>query len=119
MIVFQGDRDTTVAPANAAALLGSWTRTATAEVTEGPGWTRRAYRDHDGRVLAEWWTVHRLGHAWSGGSPEGSFAAPDGPDASAEMVRFFHDQAGGDGSGNGRGLLTLPRPRWRPTRRQS
>jgi poly(hydroxyalkanoate) depolymerase family esterase len=110
LIVFQGGRDTTVAPANAAALLGPWSRTATAEVAEGPGWTRRAYRDRDGRVVAEWWTVHALGHAWSGGSPEGSFADPDGPDASAELVRFFNGQAGGGDSGGGRGRLALPRP---------
>jgi poly(hydroxyalkanoate) depolymerase family esterase len=109
-IVFQGGRDTTVAPANAAALLGPWTRTATAEVTEGSGWTRRAYRDREGRVTAEWWTVHRLGHAWSGGNPEGSFADPDGPDASAELVRFFDDQAGGGVTEGGRRRLALPRP---------
>ena len=110
LIVFQGGRDTTVAPANAAALLGPWSRTATAEVTDGPGWTRRAYRDREGRVVAEWWTVHRLGHAWSGGSPDGSFADPDGPDASAELVRFFNDQAGEGVTGGGRGRLALPRP---------
>jgi poly(hydroxyalkanoate) depolymerase family esterase len=109
LIVFQGGRDATVAPANAAALLGPWSRTTTAEVVEGPGWTRRAYRDRDGKVVAEWWTVHRLGHAWSGGSPRGSFADPDGPDASAELVRFFHAQAG-DSSEGGRGRLALPRP---------
>jgi poly(hydroxyalkanoate) depolymerase family esterase len=110
LIVFQGGRDTTVAPANAAALLGPWAKTAAAEVTDGPGWTRRAYRDRAGRVTAEWWTVHRLGHAWSGGSPDGSFADPDGPDASAELVRFFNDQAGGGVSEGGRGRLALPRP---------
>jgi poly(hydroxyalkanoate) depolymerase family esterase len=99
LIVFQGGRDATVSPANAAALLGPWSRTARAEATEGAGWTRRVYRDGDGRVVAEWWTVHQLGHAWSGGSPQGSFTDPAGPDASAELVRFFSDQPGGDGRG--------------------
>jgi poly(hydroxyalkanoate) depolymerase family esterase len=103
LIVFQGDRDTTVAPANAAALLGPWTATATPEVAGGPGWTRRVYRDQNGRVVAEWWSVHQLGHAWSGGSPEGSFTDPAGPDASAELVRFFHDRSGG-GQDRPRGL---------------
>jgi poly(hydroxyalkanoate) depolymerase family esterase len=112
LIVFQGGRDTTVTPANAAALLGPWSATATAKVSEGPGWTRRTYRDRDGRVVAEWWTVHQLGHAWSGGSPQGSYTDPDGPDASAELVRFFRDQPGGDDAwgGRGRGRLALPRP---------
>jgi poly(hydroxyalkanoate) depolymerase family esterase len=94
LIVFQGDRDTTVAPVNAAALLGPWSATAEPEVVQGRDWTRRVYRDRDGRVLAEWWSVHQLGHAWSGGSPEGSFTDPAGPDASAELVRFFHERSG-------------------------
>jgi poly(hydroxyalkanoate) depolymerase family esterase len=97
LIVFQGDHDSTVAPVNAEALLAGWHRTAEAEVAAGPGWTRRVYRGRDGRVVAEWWTIHGLGHAWSGGSPHGSYTDPRGPDASAELVRFFGDQPGGSG----------------------
>jgi poly(hydroxyalkanoate) depolymerase family esterase len=95
LLVFQGGRDTTVAPVNAEALLAPWSRTAAAETATGPGWTRRVYRDGAGQVAAEWWTVHQLGHAWSGGSPDGSYTDPAGPDASAELVRFFLDQPGG------------------------
>jgi poly(3-hydroxybutyrate) depolymerase len=94
LLVFQGGRDTTVAPVNAEALLPPQARTATPERTTGPGWDRRVYRDGAGRVAAESWTVHQLGHAWSGGSPRGSYTDPTGPDASAEVVRFFRDQPG-------------------------
>ena len=85
-----------MAPVNAAALLGPWSETAKPEVVQGHGWTRRIWRDRDGKVAAEWWAVHRLGHAWSGGSPDGSYTDPAGPDASAELVRFFRERAGGD-----------------------
>jgi poly(hydroxyalkanoate) depolymerase family esterase len=97
LIVFQGGRDTVVAPANAEALLAPW-RAAAAETSTGPGWTRRVYRDGAGPVVAEWWTVHQLGHAWSGGSPRGSYTDPSGPDASAELVRFLRDHAPGGGA---------------------
>jgi poly(hydroxyalkanoate) depolymerase family esterase len=106
LIVFQGDRDTTVAPANAAALLGPWSATSRPEVVQGRGWTRRVWRDRDGKVVAEWWAVHQLGHAWSGGSPGGTYTDPAGPDASAELVRFFRERTAGTGD-RPRGLRAL------------
>ncbi len=104
LIVFHGDRDTTVAPVNAdrliaARLKGTGIHTSgvdpqqatTTHAVDGTAhrYSRQAYRDSAGEVVAELWTIHGAAHAWSGGSPAGSYTDPRGPDASAEMVRFF------------------------------
>jgi poly(hydroxyalkanoate) depolymerase family esterase len=101
VIVFHGDRDTTVHPSNADHLLAHYraaantgkpaplVRVQRGQVPGGHAYTRAIHRDAGGRAIAERWTVHGLGHAWSGGSRPGSYTDPKGPDASAEMVRFF------------------------------
>jgi poly(hydroxyalkanoate) depolymerase family esterase len=109
LIVFHGDRDTVVAPTNADAL----TRRALDSLREAHGglrapyrrvtssglapgghtFTCTTYRDDTGRRVVEQWTVHGAVHAWSGGTPVGSYSDPRGPDASAEIVRFFLEQA--------------------------
>ncbi|WP_280153354.1 PHB depolymerase family esterase [Piscinibacter sp. XHJ-5] len=91
-IVFHGDRDTTVHPRNGDQVAAARAGAAAPEVERGPGYTRRVYRDAD-TVRAEHWTLHGVGHAWSGGSPRGSFTDPRGPDATEEMLRFFRSNA--------------------------
>lgn len=100
MIVFHGDMDGTVHPRNGHGVveqsiklhgaLGT-TIEAQSEVghTTGRNFTRDVHRNADGTVLAEHWTVHGSGHAWSGGNRRGSYTDASGPDASAEMMRFF------------------------------
>jgi poly(hydroxyalkanoate) depolymerase family esterase len=99
LIVFHGDQDAIVAPANAAGLIdhvlaaGSADRrqdvVTTGQVPGGYAYTRTCYQDLAGTALAERWTIHHGGHAWSGGVPHGSYTDPRGPDASAEFIRFF------------------------------
>ena len=93
-IVFHGDQDHTVTAANGQAIVGQALSAQTGaqlqrETTASSDSTRTVYRDAEGRVQVEDWLVHGGGHAWSGGSTKGSFTNPRGPDASAEMVRFF------------------------------
>ena len=45
----------------------------------------------DGAVLAEAWRIEGLAHAWSGGSPGGTYTDPLAPDATALMLGFFRD----------------------------
>ncbi|WP_409566360.1 alpha/beta hydrolase family esterase [Methylobacterium sp. J-070] len=100
-IVFHGDGDRTVHPVNgdqvvAQAMPDSGLAEAVSRDTSpgGMAFTRTVRSDGAGRPLLEQWVLHGAGHAWSGGSPEGSYTDPRGPDASREMVRFFLAQAG-------------------------
>lgn len=103
-IVFHGDRDTTVHPCNgdeviaqarfsssqaAAASKDGRVHVERGRVAGGREFSRKIHFDESGRCDAEHWVVHGAGHAWSGGSPKGSYTDPLGPDASKEMLRFF------------------------------
>lgn len=103
-IVFHGEEDTTVHPGNGDEVIaqtrwdaeafadsqnGNGMEVTRAEVPGGRAYTHTRHFDRNGRCDAEHWLVHGAGHAWSGGSAEGSFTDPLGPDASAQMLRFF------------------------------
>jgi poly(hydroxyalkanoate) depolymerase family esterase len=95
-IVFHGDCDTIVNPLNGDQVIAQSKAAAVLRTTvsrgEAPGeirYTRIVQADEDGRPMLEQWVLHDAGHAWSGGSPAGSYTEPRGPDASREMMRFF------------------------------
>lgn len=103
LIVFHGDRDHTVQHTNGAHIEqqardahGAQAGGADLHVSTlsgvssgGRRFSRTVYTDTEGQARIESWTLHGAGHAWSGGHASGSYTDGIGPDASAEMVRFF------------------------------
>jgi len=103
IIVFHADRDATVHPINAEQVVAQATAAAAdgdgnglrirverGQVPNGRSFSRTIVTPvNDGVSVSEHWLVHDGGHAWSGGSPAGSYTDPLGPDASGEMLRFF------------------------------
>lgn len=102
VIVFHGDRDHTVQQTNGASIVRQAQQAHAGEAGDGlhvtthagvaPGgrrFSRTVHTDARGRVRIEHWNLHGGGHAWSGGHASGSYTDGTGPDASAEMVRFF------------------------------
>jgi poly(hydroxyalkanoate) depolymerase family esterase len=99
-IVFHGDRDTTVHPINGDQVLEQSLKTTSMQkrvhrgrVSGGHAYTRTIHTDASGRGIFEHWNIHGAGHAWSGGSPAGSYTDPRGPDATREMLRFFFEHS--------------------------
>jgi len=107
VIVFHGTHDSTTTPVNAdkiirARLAAEMSQVGTAVALPRPTilqcdaagrpYTRTIHLDRAGRTIAERWLVQGAGHAWIGGDPAGSYTDPKGPNATAEMVRFFQEQ---------------------------
>ena len=95
-IVFHGDQDRTVHPRNgeqvvesALGSVGAKSQVKQGVSANGRRYTSVIHHGDAGEVLAEHWLVHGAGHAWSGGSSKGSYTDAKGPDATAEMLRFF------------------------------
>jgi len=103
LIVFHGDRDHTVQASNASAIVehareafaqrpgggALLTSRHTAQAPGGRRCTRTVYAPDGGPTHIESWLLHGAGHKWSGGDARGSYTDAKGPDASAEMLRFF------------------------------
>jgi poly(hydroxyalkanoate) depolymerase family esterase len=108
LILFHGAADQVVAVANAERLESQWVQAA-ARIAGAMQLERASSERQAGgrkinhrttrlgtQTVVESWLVEGLGHAWSGGSTDGSYTDPAGPDASAEMMRSFatHSRAG-------------------------
>jgi len=96
-IVFHGTADHTVAHSNGSQIItdtlgassGQQTQIVNQDIANGRQYTQTLTLRDTGAPLTEYWEIEGLGHAWSGGNARGSHTDPKGPDASAEMIRFF------------------------------
>ena len=106
-IVFHGDMDQTVTMQNGVEIINDAIAQSVAGCSNTPplrqcdpeqglaggrSYKRTIYVDAKGRSRVEQWLIQGAGHAWSGGSQAGSYTDSRGPDASAEMIRFFFSQ---------------------------
>jgi poly(hydroxyalkanoate) depolymerase family esterase len=94
-IVFHGDADSTVHASNGNQVIANCTGGAAnvsvrqIKTSGARSSTCSEYRDANGVLIAEQWLVQGTGHAWSGGCVAGTYTDSKGPDASAQMLRFF------------------------------
>ncbi|GLC27719.1 extracellular catalytic domain type 1 short-chain-length polyhydroxyalkanoate depolymerase [Roseisolibacter agri] len=97
LLVLHGGADATVVPANGrraaeqwAAAIGATPREPRTVPADGAtrGWQQLGWRDATGRDVVEYVEIAGLGHAWSGGSKEGTYSDATGP-AASDMVAAF------------------------------
>ncbi len=107
-IVFQGTADTIVTPINGDLVVQQWMQTdalashnnyaasfanPSHSTTENPpqshSYTLKSWNDNNGQEVQEYWLIDGAGHAWTGGSLNGTFADPQGPNISQALYSFF------------------------------
>lgn len=95
-IIFHGDADSTVHPTNGKRIADGrqdvsheTIETGKVDVAGGRNYTRTIRYDQNGIASIEHWAIAGAGHAWAGGSNDGTYTDPKGPNASAQMARFF------------------------------
>jgi poly(hydroxyalkanoate) depolymerase family esterase len=113
VIVVHGDQDDVVPLVNSQQVIAQWqvtddwadngardgsipaaaTGIAEGAVPNGRSYTVARYADAHGGDLLQYWVVHGMAHAWSGGCSCEPFADPSGPDATVAMYDFFMSHA--------------------------
>ena len=94
-IIFHGDADHIVHPSNASKMIEALAKPldrierVVVPSSAGRTYSHVVIRNQTERAVIEGWLIHGGGHAWSGGSLDGTYTDPIGPDASSEMIRFF------------------------------
>jgi poly(hydroxyalkanoate) depolymerase family esterase len=109
VIVVHGDQDKTVPLVNSEQVVAQWkvtddwadngarddsvpvapTGATLAAVPNGRSYTVARYSDGHGGELLQYWVVHGMGHAWSGGCSCEPYSDPSGPDETGAMYDFF------------------------------
>jgi poly(hydroxyalkanoate) depolymerase family esterase len=129
-IAFEGDADTTVPPVNADQLVEQWlvtddladdgslnnsigrmpAKTSNGVAQGGESYTVRSYVDSHRAELAQYWVVHGMNHAWSGGDPSQQYSDAKGPDETAAMYAFFMSHTGPAGQAGTKVAPTTSKP---------
>ncbi len=97
-IVIHGDADQIVHPAHAQAVFDASSLSVSDAIHSSARLPARettiaSCHDAQGRLRAQRWTIHGMGHAWSGGSTSGTYTDPKGPSASDAIIEFFFAQS--------------------------
>jgi poly(hydroxyalkanoate) depolymerase family esterase len=110
VIVFHGTADTVNQPVNGDQVVQQWMATdhlassntynpsflspstmnvKPAATLLGHPYSIRTWNDVTGHEVEEYWSIVGMSHAWSGGSPSGSYADPNGPSATQNIAAFL------------------------------
>lgn len=104
LFIVSGKKDTAVPPLHAEQIAKQWLTTferlgleaartvvsVNDAVAPAHSYSVEQIYAQDGRLMVQTTMIEQMGHALSGGSAEGTFTDPNGPDSIAEMLRFFH-----------------------------
>ncbi len=107
-IVFHGTDDKVAAPINGTQVIQQWMQTnclasrgeyvaridepttvTSGQTPGGHSYVVSTWGPPDDYPVQVYWKIGGMGHAWSGGNPQGTYTDPLGPNASLAMYRFF------------------------------